>query len=97
MYKLSFHQRKIHFAGRLKKKVVGCVRDILKLTLISQSCGSLANLSLGEEKNHIVPNLDIIERVSVLIAFLLMRIFSCFSVNTSLTFSLCNLIRVLLY
>lgn len=35
-----------------------------------------------KKEKYIVPNLDIIARVSILIAFFLMSIFFCFSINT---------------
>lgn len=51
-------------------------------------CGSLGN-SL-RKKNHIVPNLDIMKQWHSYCS-----LFSpCFSINTSLTFSPCNLIRL---
>jgi hypothetical protein len=49
MYKLSFHWRKTHFEDGSEKTIGTGIRqrDLLKLTLIRQTCSSVGN-SLGE-------------------------------------------------
>lgn len=98
MYILSFYQRTIHFAGKLRSDWQGRLWDGSETFEVDPNQTELwFTTKLTRKKNHVVPNLDIIERGSILIAFLLVRTFSCFSVNTSLTFILCHLIRAQLY